>query len=70
MKTSLTIDLKKVQHIIFDFDGVIAETDNARYKVLANILQRYKINLKAKYKQSDLVGIPTDIFLHNKYPNL
>ena len=64
------IDRNRFKNIIFDFDGVIAETDTARYKTLSKILLKYKIKLENDYSLSDIIGTPTDIFLKNNYPLL
>lgn len=68
--TISNIDRNKFKHIIFDFDGVIAETDTARFKTLSRILSKYNINLETDYSLSDIVGNPTDIFLQSNYPSL
>ena len=63
----MLVDLKKVSNIIFDFDGVIAETDSARFELLSTILEDYGIKLKNKYEPQDLVGSQTDTFLKNNF---
>lgn len=70
MLTITNVKQEKFKHIIFDFDGVIADTDTARFKILAEILSKYNIDLQTDFNKSDIVGNPTDIFLHNNYPLL
>ncbi len=60
---------KNVKCIIFDFDGVIADTDSARYNLLAEILSKYKIDLYTIPKQ-ELVGLSTRTFLKQHFNNL
>ena len=63
----MLIDPNIIKHIVFDFDGVIAETDTARFEVLSNILEQFGIDFKNEYKLLDLVGTPTDIFLKQNF---
>ncbi len=36
---------KELKSLIFDFDGVISDTDEARFKLLTSILSVYNIDL-------------------------
>jgi beta-phosphoglucomutase len=63
----MLIDPNIIKHIVFDFDGVIAETDTARFEVLSNILEQFGIDFKNEYKLLDLLGTPTDIFLKQNF---
>ncbi len=56
------------KNIIFDFDGVIAETEYGRYQLLSIILKKYDFDFKKKFTVKDIAGIPTDIFLQNNFP--
>lgn len=58
------------KNIIFDFDGVIAETEHGRYELLATLLTNHGVNLKENYAVQDIAGIPTDIFLKTNFPAL
>lgn len=58
------------KNIIFDFDGVIAETEQGRYELLAELLTNYDINLKQIFSVQDIAGTPTDIFLARSFPAL
>ncbi|MFW5804451.1 MAG: HAD family hydrolase [bacterium] len=55
--------------LIFDFDGVIANTDQSRFKNLSEILQRYNIHLPPDYFNK-LVGLTTVAFLKKYFPFL
>ncbi len=48
--------------IIFDFDGVIADTDLGRYKVLKQILLDYDTELANSFNKKDLIGLSTKSF--------
>lgn len=58
-----------IKTIIFDFDGVIANTDEGRYKLLNDILPDYGLALK----ESDyikMIGLSTKSFLKQNYTEL
>lgn len=57
----------RARHIIFDFDGVIADTEAARFSLLSEILMDFGIDLRSRLSLSDLTGIPTDIFLKRHF---
>lgn len=49
--------------LIFDFDGVIANTDLGRYDLLKDILYEYDIDLSNNMINKDLIGLSTKAFL-------
>jgi beta-phosphoglucomutase len=55
--------------IIFDFDGVIADTEKERFDSLKLILKKYNYKLKND-NLKDLFGKKTDIFLKEKFPDM
>ncbi len=55
--------------IIFDFDGVIVDTEPKKFKYLRNILRKYKYNLE-KDSFLDLIGKKTSKFLAEKFPQI
>ena len=58
------------KNIIFDFDGVIADTDTGRFQLLDNILSAYNIDLQQKFTIDDLKGISTIKFLKDNFTYL
>lgn len=56
--------------LIFDFDGVIADTDLGRFKVLKEILKDYDIELSNSLSKKDLIGLSTKAFLTKYSPKL
>jgi len=62
--------LKQISYIIFDFDGVIADTDRGRFELLKNLLTEYGIILGERSTITDIRGITTQKFLKSKYPEL
>ena len=66
----VAIKLTNVISLIFDFDGVIAETDNGRFALLNNILKEYKIELEESYDVTDIIGRTSDNILRTYFPQL
>lgn len=62
--------IPKVNTLIFDLDGVIADTDKGRYIILRDVLQTYGIDIEKKNDVHDLAGISTLKFLKMNYPEL
>lgn len=58
-------ELMQKKNLIFDFDGVIADTDYGRYKLLKIILAKYDIKLK--HSIEDIKGISTKKFLKDNF---
>ena len=53
----------KITCLIFDFDGVIADTDLGRYKALKDILPNYDNELAKSFSKKDIIGLSTKGFL-------
>ncbi|MGM0530094.1 MAG: HAD family hydrolase [Bacteroidota bacterium] len=56
--------------LIFDFDGVIADTDLARYYILSDILKEYGIDFSSHFSMEDLIGLSTEAFLKKNFTEL
>lgn len=65
----MPLELKRVKCLIFDFDGVIADTDNGRFDALCEVLARKGIDLKNIGSVDDLLGVSTKRFLKDKFPS-
>lgn len=50
--------------IIFDFDGVIANTDLGRYKILKRIFSDFDESIYIPFTHKDLIGLSTKGFLN------
>ncbi|MFP4621146.1 MAG: HAD family hydrolase [Bacteroidales bacterium] len=61
---------KPVNCIIFDFDGVIADTDLGRFYMLRDLLKKYGINFSANFSMKDLIGLSTEAFLKKNIDTL
>lgn len=53
--------------LLFDFDGVIADTDLGRYKTLKQILLNYNIEISKSFSKKDLIGLSTKGFLTRNF---
>jgi phosphoglycolate phosphatase-like HAD superfamily hydrolase len=60
----------KTTSLIFDFDGVIADTDTGRFLVLNEILKKYGLNLYDSFSREDIVGYSTKGFLKKNLTEL
>ena len=58
-----------IKGIIFDFDGVIVDTESKKFRDLNKLLVEDKKNLKEK-DFSDMVGKKTVLFLSEKFPSM
>ncbi|MGE0793084.1 MAG: HAD family hydrolase [Candidatus Woesearchaeota archaeon] len=58
-----------IKTIIFDFDGVIVDTENKKFTDLKILLKQQDYVLKKEYF-SDMIGKKTDVFILEKFPNI
>ena len=56
--------------LIFDFDGVIADTDLGRYKILVKLLKKYNNELTISFSKEELIGLSTKSFLKKYFKNM
>ena len=61
---------KNITCLIFDFDGVIADTDLARYYILKDIFKEYEIDFSGQFSMKDLIGLSTESFLKKNFVRL
>ena len=59
-----------IDTIVFDFDGVIADTDSGRFLLLSEILAHYQIDMNSKYSFNDIIGLSTKTFLKSNFKEL
>lgn len=58
-----------IKAIIFDFDGVIVDTEIKKFKELQHLLKNTKFILKKK-DFKDMIGKKTGVFLSTKFPEM
>ncbi len=56
--------------ILFDFDGVIADTENGRYEAYCDIFEEYGYDLRSRCVMTDLVGFTGDGFMSKFFPEI
>lgn len=56
--------------VLFDFDGVLADTEAGRYEAYREILLEYGIDLTQRVRLEDLVGLTGDGFMTKFFPEL
>ncbi len=63
-------DIKQITTILFDFDGVIADTENGRYEAYCDIFEEYGYDLQSRCVMTDLVGFTGDGFMSKFFPEI
>ncbi|MDR1172173.1 MAG: HAD family phosphatase [Bacteroidales bacterium] len=63
-------DIKQITTILFDFDGVIADTENGRYEAYCDIFEEYGYDLRSRCIMTDLVGFTGDGFMSKFFPEI
>ena len=62
--------LNPVTTILFDFDGVIADTEKGRYEAYCDIFEEYGYDLRSRCVLTDLLGFTGDGFMHKFFPEI
>lgn len=61
---------EKVKCILFDFDGVLADTEAGRFGQLCELLSERGIDLKKRCNEKNLVGLSTTAFFRKFFPEM
>ncbi|MDR3094683.1 MAG: HAD family hydrolase [Bacteroidales bacterium] len=64
------IDLSNITSFLFDFDGVIADTENGRYEAYQEIFAHEGYDLSSRVSVQDLVGLTGDGFISKFFPEI
>ena len=62
--------LQHITTILFDFDGVIADTENGRYEAYCDIFEEYGYDLRSRCVMTDLIGFTGDGFMSKYFPEI
>ena len=62
--------LNLITTILFDFDGVIADTEQGRYEAYCDIFEEYGYDLRGRCVMTDLLGFTGDGFMHKFFPEI
>ena len=60
----------KITSILFDFDGVIADTESGRYEAYCDIFGEYGYDLRSRCVMTDLIGFTGDGFMKKYFPEI
>jgi len=63
-------DIRSFTTILFDFDGVIGDTENGRYEAYCDIFEEYGYNLQNRCTMNDLIGFTGDGFMKKFFPEI
>ena len=63
-------DFERVTTILFDFDGVIADTENGRYESYCDIFVENGYDLRNRCVMTDLIGFTGDGFMSKFFPEI
>jgi HAD superfamily hydrolase (TIGR01509 family) len=64
------IDLSNTTSFLFDFDGVIADTESGRYEAYQEIFAREGYDLRSRVSMQDLIGLTGDGFISKFFPEI
>ena len=62
--------LPQITTILFDFDGVIADTEKGRYEAYCEIFDEYGYSLSSRCVMTDLFGFTGDGFISKFFPEI
>jgi len=63
-------DIQQTTTILFDFDGVIADTEQGRYEAYCDIFEEYGYDLRSRCVMPDLIGFTGDGFMKKYFPEI
>lgn len=64
------LDIKQFSTLLFDFDGVIADTERGRYEAYCDIFEEYGYDMRGRCTMNDLVGFTGDGFAKKFFPEI
>ena len=66
----MDINIRQATTILFDFDGVIADTESGRYEAYCDIFEEYGYDMSSRCSLPDLVGLTGDGFIGKFFPEI
>ena len=63
-------DIRQITTILFDFDGVIGDTESGRYDAYCDIFGEYGYDLRSRCRMNDLIGFTGDGFMGKYFPEI
>jgi len=62
--------IEQTTTLLFDFDGVIADTEKGRYEAYCDIFEEYGYDLRSRCVMTDLLGFTGDGFMKKFFPEI
>ena len=63
-------DIRQTTTLLFDFDGVLADTEAGRYEAYCDIFEEYGYDLRSRCVMTDLLGFTGDGFMSKFFPEI
>ena len=63
-------DIRQTTTLLFDFDGVLADTEAGRYDAYCDIFEEYGYDLRSRCVMTDLIGFTGDGFMSKFFPEI
>ena len=64
------MNIEQTTTLLFDFDGVIADTEKGRYEAYCDIFEEYGYDLRSRCVMTDLLGFTGDGFMKKFFPEI
>jgi len=64
------MNIQQITSILFDFDGVIADTESGRYEAYCDIFDEYGYDMRSRCEMIDLLGFTGDGFMKKYFPEI
>ena len=64
------MNIQPITAILFDFDGVIADTEKGRYEAYCDIFGEYGYDMRNRCAMTDLIGFTGDGFIKKYFPEI
>jgi len=64
------MNIQQITTILFDFDGVIADTEKGRYEAYCDIFEEFGYDLRNRCVMTDLLGFTGDGFMKKYFPEI
>ena len=63
-------NIRQATTLLFDFDGVLADTEAGRYEAYCDIFDEYGYDLRSRCMMTDLIGFTGDGFMSKFFPEI
>ena len=63
-------NIRRATTLLFDFDGVLADTEAGRYEAYCDIFEEHGYDLRSRCVMTDLIGFTGDGFMSKFFPEI